>query len=43
MICNIAEDVFHVAGEDAWGDCEVSEIETSVNMEEASQWDEEAA
>ena len=43
MICNIAEDVFNISGVDAWGDCEVSEIETNMSMEEASQWDEEAA
>ena len=43
MICNIAVDVFHNAGEDAWGDRAIEEIETEMNMEEASQWDEEAA
>jgi hypothetical protein len=43
MICNIAEDVFHNAGEDAWGDRSIEEIETDMSMEEASQWDEEAA
>lgn len=43
MICNVASDVFHHAGEDAWGDREIEEIETDMDMEEASQWDEEAA
>jgi len=40
MICSIAQDVFHNAGEDAWGDRAIEEIETEMNMEEASQWDE---
>ena len=43
MICNVAEDVFHISGEDAWGDRVIEEIETDMSMEEASQWDEEAA
>ena len=43
MICNVAQDVFHHAGEGAWGDREIEEIETDMDMEEASQWDEEAA
>ena len=43
MICSIAQDVFHNAGEDAWGDRAIEEIETEMNMEEASQWDEAAA
>ena len=43
MICNVAQDVFHHAVEDAWGDREIEEIETDMSMEEASQWDEEAA
>ena len=43
MICNIAEDIFNAAGEDAWGDRAIEEIETGMGMKEAAQWDEEAA
>ena len=43
MICNVAEDVFHSARTDAWGDSEVEEIDVDMTMEEASEWDEEAA
>ena len=43
MICNVAEEVFHSARTDAWGDADVEEIDVDMTMEEASEWDEEHA